>query len=313
MVLAERGRRAVVADRGCGESREGTRDLVSVDIDPEAPREELRIGQEIRRQVDRRDQPFLFDGLLLDLGLRHGLQEREELIDRAVAVGDAERSLLDLLDPGHPVELHEIRVEAPLLTDPFHRIAEAERALGGQDEHHRDVAVLAGLDRGQVEPRDDHHRAAALRAVVARLRRILPDGREVRHVHQAPQHRGLDRRVEMLPDAGAMARVERHQDVCRRLGRAEVRRLRETDWHRRPIPFARHVEESARGGQREIRRWMSGVGSGLAEGRDRDVEEHRIARAQGGGAETHRVHHAGGERLDQDVRGVDERKQLLAV
>jgi hypothetical protein len=128
-----------------------------------------------------------------------------------------------------------------------------------------------------------------------------------------PHHCGLDRRVEVLPLAGAVALVQRTNDVSGRLHRTEVYRLREADGDRRTVAVALHVEQTACRRKGEIRGGLPGRRAGLSERRHRDVEQRRVLRAQRGVAEPAALHLARCERFDEDVRAPYQCQELVTI
>ena len=171
----------------------------------------------------------MFDRLLLDLRFGHASQEGLELLDAAKRRRELELSFLELLDPGHPLDFHQVCVEPTLFTDPAHAGVEAEGPLGTEHEDARDEAVLTGLDHGEIEALEDRHRSCSTGSVFREVGHLLIERAEIRLIHQAPEHGSLNRGVEMLAFAGSISGVQGHQHVGRGLTRAEVRGLGEAD------------------------------------------------------------------------------------
>ena len=309
---AEPRRRRLDADRRLRQLRERAGVERVADAHPVVARLELAVRQQVGRRERGRDQPAVLHRALVQLGLGARAEEGDELGEAAREVRRRELAAAELLEPGAPIALGEVGVEAVVLGGEAHQAAEAARAHFAEHERHRHEAVLAARhvrddDAGQELRRGLVALRAPARDVLAVERGVA--GRE----EQRPHHRGLHRAVEMLAEAGAAALPEREDRVGRGLHGAVMRGLGPAHRDGRAIAVALHVEQPARGGEREVARRAPRVGAPLAEGRDRDVEQRLVLAAQRVVAEAERFERAGRERLDQHVGAADQREEARAV
>ena len=117
----------------------------------------------------------------------------------------------------------------------------------------------------------------------------------------------------MLAEPGALALVERDDDVGGGLHARVQPRLREADGDRRPVVVALHRDEPTRCLQREVGGRPVRVRSTLPERADRGVDERGIERAQILVAEPDRAERARLERLHEHVGAARELAQPRAV
>jgi hypothetical protein len=85
------------------------------------------------------------------------------------------------------------------------------------------------------------------------------------------------------------------------------------DRDRRTVAIALQAEQPTGGFDGELGGGPSGFRAILAVGRDRDVDQARVERAQSFVAEAERGHFAGVRRFDEDVRGLQEGEETLAI
>ena len=152
-----------------------------------------------------------------------------------------------------------------------HHRDEARDARGAAAQRERHPAVLARPDLALHALRLPEERAGALAAVAGHHRHRR--GRHVRHHHGL-----LQRDVDVLARAGALAREQRERDARRRLDAAVVVRHRQRaaqrarDRDRRCSAGCRSCAMTVRSEPRQPAR-----GPGLPEGRERAQDEARVA------------------------------------
>ena len=191
--MSKRWGRAFVHDRRFGHHGEWTRERTPVDVHPKVPSLQLRIVNQVRCKVHRRDQPLLRHCLFLNFRFGHRSDVSQELIDAPVGILEAQLLFLQELDPMGPVYFHKVGFEATLFSNPFHDCIEAEHPLSTQHQCHDDETIFACFANGERESGHDGHREVSPGAVVPKAWRVFVDGGVIGCVHQGPEDGRLDR------------------------------------------------------------------------------------------------------------------------
>ena len=180
----------------------------------------------------------------------------------------------------------------------------AEHAvLVGADQHH--LALFRRVDVGRRDHRQD--RAGALAHIAADI--VFGD-----QAFHHREHRLVDRAVDHLAAAGALAVVDRHHCAERREGGGQRVADRDPGAARRGRRVADDIAQPAhRLADRAIARALR-IGPGLAVARDPDHDDAGVDPGEAVIAEVPALHRAGAKILDQDVglRG-EAADDLLAV
>ncbi len=310
-MLAERGRALGEDDRRLAHLHERAGMHDPVDVGPEAAGRELRVRQQVRGGVARRDQQLVGQRAGHQLGLGLGLEPGDHGLDGAAAVGGRQLARAHLGDPVRPLAPAQILVEEAVLLDPAHHPGEGVVALLAEHEDQHHPAVSAGLQHQVAHPRHDLAAAvaAALGSVVRGEVGVLVDDRVAGGPQQGADHGGLHRGVEALAHTRAVALCERHQGIRGGLHRAVVGGLGEADRDRRAVLVALMVEVAACCGQSHVGRRPAGQRAAQPERGHAHVDQAGAVRGQLVGVEPHGLELAGHGAVDEDVGGGHERAQ----
>ena len=258
-----------------------------VDRLPVVAGSELRAVEHVGRRGDGGDQQAPPDGFVQQLGLGlRGEEVDEDPVPDPLVLGAG----LPTVEQHHrvvdPVLVTGRRVAEPLLVDPFHELP-AERTDGRTEhERDRDVAVGARPHQLDVEVAVDDAPGDPLRERGAdRCGEHLGSGHLVGGL--------LDGHVRVLAEARVVVPlVEGDQRRLHRFAGPVVPGLRRgSEADRRSVLVPGQRQTAGRREQGEIGRRPARLGTGLPEGRDRDVHERVVRRRQDVAAQP-----AGGQR-----------------
>ena len=167
----------------------------------------------------------------------------------------------------------------------------AKRASSASDGWPAASQKLAKL--AVVADREDHASVARREVLVGddrRMRIAQPLGRDAGHevvqrlVREAGDLHVEQRDVDVLTDAGALAMRERRENRVARVQPAHDVGQRDADLHRSAaglgVRQARYAHQSAETLNQEVVACSRRVGAGLAETRDRAVDEARVRRSE---------------------------------
>ena len=177
-----------------------------LDVDEELAGRELVGGDDLARRVRGRQHQVARARRLEELGHGLGQEERAELARQRVDLVLRQ----EVVVVGLPVHGAELLGRHAVLRHVGDHGDEAGDARGAAAQRERHPAVLARPDLALHARRLPEERAGALAAVAGHLRHRR--GRHVRH-----QHGFLQRDVDVLSLAGALARQQRERDAGGRL------------------------------------------------------------------------------------------------
>ena len=285
----------------------------TLDLCPVAAILELAIRQQIDRGGDQRVERPARDGALVQLALRLRAEEGDRELDclgHLVGVFRHDSGVEEVLLPVIPVDPLQVPGQLdPVLAHPLQGLVDGGE-LRPVDAHRDERVAVDRLDHvPQLEARHALRRGRG--AVVAKAGLVAARvGREAVGVHRRPDHAGLHRDIEVLPEARSVSLDEGDDDIRRGLRSAVQPGLRVADRHGRPVAVAREREQPARRLDRQVRRRRVRVRAALPVGGDRGVDQRRVERAQVLVAKSEAGQAPRLERLQQDVRAFNERPQL---
>ena len=148
---------------------------------------------------------------------------------------------------------------------------------------------------------------------MARDRLAVLGERGAEDVGARGERRVVHRDLDVVALSGALARKQRHQNAREAVQRDGEVGERQAGDGRLAILAERHAEDAAQRLDREVVRRPLAQRAVAAEGADRAIDKARVALAQRVVGDAKPLDDAGPERLDEDIRGVDEAKQRRVV
>ena len=225
-------------------ARESHATAAEVEVLPEIPRLELRIGEDLGCVGNRIAEHVPGDHAVEEVTLR---EHREKLADgglETIHLGLREQPVVERL----PIDPADHLVERAARAHPFREHPAGVPADRPALDRERDVAVRAGPDVPELRADDAPPEEKWTEPAMLLAKRLPKHDRR----RMDGRHRGLRRDIDVLTATGALACRERDESAHGRVHAGPERRLRERRPYRGAPLFAGEPEAPARGGHLEV-------------------------------------------------------------